>query len=269
MASLVELKSSIDGIRAIGRTTKAMRVLSLSLHSSLKGIVRRYEEIVAIIGELVDSDFGNSDNFLGGKTLFVFVGAHRGLCGSYVSDMAKKVFKLLEEDDSSIFYIIGERLMKKVRDRVFLSERRYRYMQFFKKEMVVDIGKDIQQYADAEGCSSIRFVYTMSRGISSRYIAEREFFLKKNSEKKFFEKYFSVIDENKEKSLSFFSRIKRNYEIKLLFYQSLLSEQAARFIAMDNAFRNAEKVIAERTIMYFKARQNRITEEILTLVGSL
>jgi F-type H+-transporting ATPase subunit gamma len=46
---------------------------------------------------------------------------------------------------------------------------------------------------------------------------------------------------------------------------SYVSEQAARMIAMQNAKNNAKEVEAYLTLLYNKARQEKITNEILDL----
>lgn len=52
-------------------------------------------------------------------------------------------------------------------------------------------------------------------------------------------------------------------------FQSLLAEQAARFISMDNATRNAEGLLDLSKLQYNKLRQAKITREITELVSSL
>lgn len=49
--------------------------------------------------------------------------------------------------------------------------------------------------------------------------------------------------------------------------ESLTSEQAARMVAMENASRNAETMVQELTVAYNKARQQRITREILDIAS--
>jgi F-type H+-transporting ATPase subunit gamma len=49
--------------------------------------------------------------------------------------------------------------------------------------------------------------------------------------------------------------------------ENLASEHAARMVAMKSASDNANKVIAELTLSYNKARQAAITQEISEIVG--
>ncbi len=49
--------------------------------------------------------------------------------------------------------------------------------------------------------------------------------------------------------------------------ESIASEQSARMVAMRNATDNANELIQDLTLLYHKARQEAITEEILDIVG--
>jgi F-type H+-transporting ATPase subunit gamma len=59
--------------------------------------------------------------------------------------------------------------------------------------------------------------------------------------------------------------------IESIVYQGVLenlaSEHAARMVAMKSASDNANKVIGELTLIYNKARQAAITQEISEIVG--
>jgi F-type H+-transporting ATPase subunit gamma len=57
-------------------------------------------------------------------------------------------------------------------------------------------------------------------------------------------------------------------ELQSLLYESLLAEHAARFISMDNATRNAEKLLEETKSDYNKLRQAKITKELTELTSS-
>ena len=51
--------------------------------------------------------------------------------------------------------------------------------------------------------------------------------------------------------------------------ESIASEQSARMVAMRNATDNANELIGELTLMYNKARQESITEELLDITGGV
>ena len=53
-----------------------------------------------------------------------------------------------------------------------------------------------------------------------------------------------------------------------ILLESLLAEQAARFISMDGATRNAQKLIDEMKLDYHKLRQTQITKELTELASS-
>jgi F-type H+-transporting ATPase subunit gamma len=52
-----------------------------------------------------------------------------------------------------------------------------------------------------------------------------------------------------------------------LLYESFTSENAARMTAMDNASRNAQKMINQLTLIYNRTRQAHITTEITEIIS--
>jgi F-type H+-transporting ATPase subunit gamma len=52
-----------------------------------------------------------------------------------------------------------------------------------------------------------------------------------------------------------------------LLFHSLLSEQAARFLSMDNSTRSAEGLLEVNKLQYNKLRQAKITKELTELTG--
>jgi F-type H+-transporting ATPase subunit gamma len=51
------------------------------------------------------------------------------------------------------------------------------------------------------------------------------------------------------------------------FYQTAVSEHAARMTAMDNATNNCKDMVRSLTLVYNKARQASITKELMDIVG--
>ena len=56
--------------------------------------------------------------------------------------------------------------------------------------------------------------------------------------------------------------------IQCTLLESFLSEQATRFIAMDNATRNADNFLSSLKLHYNKLRQAKITKELIELLGN-
>lgn len=56
--------------------------------------------------------------------------------------------------------------------------------------------------------------------------------------------------------------------IKNVLFESLLSEQASRRLAMENATNNAEELEEQLMLEYHKTRQAMITQEINEITGS-
>jgi F-type H+-transporting ATPase subunit gamma len=53
------------------------------------------------------------------------------------------------------------------------------------------------------------------------------------------------------------------------FFQTAVSEHAARMAAMDNAVNNCKEMVRDLTLIYNKARQAGITKELMDIVGGV
>jgi ATP synthase F1 gamma subunit len=261
--SLSELRNSINSIKMLVKSTGAMRVISMSLHTILK------KEL------LLFNDFFNKYSYLKDKIslipkkndkesiLYVFIGSQRGLCGSYNNEMEKKIIEINnnKKENKNYFFIIGRQLSNKITKYllddfiVFLN---------FKKEFFSDLQKMIINHARSKNIDKIVIYYNSSKTLFNREILVDEIimeydFLKDNDifYGHFNENYFS----------EFYIEKFNLYKLKLIFYKALISEQASRFIAMDAANKNANEQIRIKEITYNKTRQAIITKELLSLSG--
>ena len=60
-----------------------------------------------------------------------------------------------------------------------------------------------------------------------------------------------------------------NLQILEAFFQTAVSEHAARMAAMDNAVSNCKEMVRDLTLIYNKARQAGITKELMDIVGGV
>ncbi|MEJ2428883.1 MAG: ATP synthase F1 subunit gamma [Deltaproteobacteria bacterium] len=60
-----------------------------------------------------------------------------------------------------------------------------------------------------------------------------------------------------------------NLQILEAFFQTAVSEHAARMAAMDNAVSNCKEMVRDLTLVYNKARQAGITKELMDIVGGV
>lgn len=74
-------------------------------------------------------------------------------------------------------------------------------------------------------------------------------------------------EPGRKEALEYLCRESIRSTIVLALRESYAAEQSARMMAMDNATRNAEDVIAHLTFVYNRARQEAITRELIDIVG--
>jgi len=261
--SLSELRNSINSIKMLVKSTGAMRVISMSLHTILKKELLLFDAFFNKFSYLKDKISLVPKNIESEKEsiLYVFIGSQRGLCGSYNNEMEKKIIEINNKNNNNYFFIIGRQLSNKV-TKYLLND----FIVFlnFKKEFFLDLQKMIINHARSKNVDKIVIYYNSSKTLFSREILKDEIIMEYDFKKDndifyghFHENYFS----------EFYIEKLNLHKLKLIFYKALISEQASRFIAMDAANKNANEQIRIKEITYNKTRQAIITKELLSLSG--
>ena len=76
-------------------------------------------------------------------------------------------------------------------------------------------------------------------------------------------------EQDKSEILNYTAQRFINSSILNILFQSLLAENAARFLAMDSSTTNAENFLEKLTLQYNKSRQALITREVSELSANL
>lgn len=202
--------------------------------------------------------------------LVVIISSDRGLCGSYNQNIIREalLFARAPGAPQVTFITVG----RKGRD--LLSRLGYPILAHFelpRGTLTFDYARSIARQATAEFLAghvqAVYLAYTRFRNILTHVPQlERYLPLSLPDTAPAITGGFSF-EPSPEAVLGAF--LPRALETRV--YQALLeattSEQAARMVAMENASRNAETMVQELTVAYNKARQQRITREILDIAS--
>lgn len=279
MASLKEIKGHIASVKSTLKITSAMKLISsakLHKYSLMAQPLQNYrtelENSLAELGPTAQSPCPKKD---GGKTLIIAFGANSSLCGGYNAFLIKKAKEIilpLGEDAECIF--IGKKL-KEAMARCGVRSRR-------NLDSLIDhpsyqacselAAETCERFLHAE-FTSVKLLYTHYISTSRQEILYEDLLpLIKSTEQE-----EAISGEDIEKRLILEpnqDRIRSVIEDKLLklkvyaaLIDSLLSENAARTVAMQTATDNAHNMLDELTLEYNKGRQAKITSEILDLAG--
>ncbi len=198
------------------------------------------------------------------KKLYIVVTSTLGLCGGYNYNIFKAIDSILQENDDII--VIGTKGMYHFKDKNIILD----YVDLcddFEEKSVRQLGERILQDYALGKYKTINLVYTHYLN-SLTFVPECLTLLPVSlSESEEFS-YSEIIMEPSQKELA--SSLIPFYCNSILYnklLESIVSEQASRRTAMENATNNATEIYDELQIEYNKERQAQITQEITEVVG--
>lgn len=279
MASMRDIKRRKGSIQSTQQITKAMKLVSTVKLQRAKTRAERskayfqcmYDTMNSMLAKVGESDHPYLKSSGNGKKAVVLITSNRGLAGGYNSNAIKLITKGDFKKEELVIYAVG----KKGRDTL----SRYGY------EIRADYSDMIEdpQYPDAMVLCN-RLLQDFTNGeISEIYLVYTAF---KNtvSHEPILRKLLPVEAQEKEEA-STEDRAPMNFEpedeeaLKLIIskyvtsmvyggmVESAASENGARMQAMDSATSNAEEMIENLTLLYNRARQGSITQELTEIIA--
>lgn len=279
MASLRDIKSRITSTKKTSQITKAMQMVSAAkmnrAEMNAKAFVPYMTKIQEVTASIAQGSKGVQNPLLTSrpvkKTGYVVISSDRGLAGAYNSNVLRQLFNTIKSRHKSNdeFAIIA--IGRVARD-------------FFKKRNMPVI-LDIIGVPDQPSFAEIKDIASKTVGMFADETFD-ELFL-------YYTHYVSAIQldvtekkllpladiqsEGKLTSYEFEPSAEEILDVLLpqyaesLIYGALLdskaSEHAARMTAMKNATDNANDLISNLSLVYNRARQAAITQEITEIVG--
>ena len=286
MASLDDLKKRISSVKSTQKITKAMKMVAAAKlrraqESAERG--RPYsEKMNNIILNLSSglSDKENAPKLLTGSGedkvhLCVVMTADRGLCGGFNSNIIKKAksyFKKLSDNGKTLKIItVGskgyDQLKRVYKDNIIekISFKESKNANYFDANKV---GKIIIEKFENKEFDVCTIFYNQFKNVITQ-IPQAQQIIPLNTT--------NNDQENHENSYEFEpdeDEILRNLlpkNISTQIFKAMLensaSEQGARMSAMDNATRNAGKMVDKLTIEYNRSRQAAITKELIEIIS--
>lgn len=271
MATEKQLKIRINGTKNIAKITKSMKMVSAA---KLRGDQQRLSAATPfsawateITGK--DQDLENlpvSD--FPAKNLIVAMTTDKGLCGgvnTILSRMTRQLLTRLNSEGKSFdLYIMGEKgkgqLGRTYSDKLLLSATD-RHMPY-----TFALACALTQEALAGDYDAIHLVYNEFKSAIAYTPSIKSIkpLLEPSSS---FLSSFEVEPENDPDTLQNFFE----YTLATQIFHSLLenatSEQSSRMNAMENASKNAGEMIGKLTLQYNRARQARITTELIEIIS--
>lgn len=264
-----------------------MRLIAMSLYSKLerqKATLAAYEQSVAQVTVLLREHLATiprmfvPEELYNPRPLIILCSSTKGLCGGMNSNIIRYFEKtfMLEKQQRAHFVALGRRAAAFVRDRQ-PGEVIYQ-----KTECTTETIGEIATAIISHICKQTENPYT---SVTVYYTHLKNFFLQTPMRASLIPLDVAnngVVNTEPAAPLSHYiweqkpaelgAHIARQYlytRLVHMLFENLISENAARFIAMDQSTSNAEKYLDTLGMEYNKSRQSLITREIAELSSNM
>jgi F-type H+-transporting ATPase subunit gamma len=282
MATLRDIQRRIRSVQSTQKITRAMKLVAAAkLRRAQERILaaRPYANKMAeLLGNLVSGTDGAGHPLLerreGPRRQIVIITADRGLAGAFNSNILRRAVELIRESSAAevTLVVVG----RKARD--FFRRRSHtikRAMIGFWDRLAYTHACELadyfmQQYLDDE-VDEVYLLYNEFRSVALQRPVRVQLLPIPRTETSTGEGTTEHVDYIYEPSAERIlgDLLPRHVRMQVFraLMESLAGEYGARMTAMEAATKNAKEMIDVLTIQYNKARQEKITKELLDIVG--
>jgi F-type H+-transporting ATPase subunit gamma len=287
MPNLKAVRIRISSVKSTRQITSAMKMVAAAkLRKAQDKIVslrpyanKLHEILLGLTQSLIDSE---DDNIYGRKSepdkvLLIVVTSNKGLCGGFNTNVIREARRLIAENYSDQFkkgnlwfIAIGKKghdFLKK--HKLNILEEHNQLFNDFTFENSAAIASGIMESFAAGKFDRVEIIYNQFKNAAVQNLTDEVFLpvetvTDDNSSRAVFDYIYEPTKEDIIKEL-----IPKS--LKIQFYKAVLdsfvAEHGARMTAMHKATDNATQLIKDLTLLYNKARQAAITNQILEVVS--
>ncbi|WP_457577406.1 ATP synthase F1 subunit gamma [Desulfomarina sp.] len=283
MPSLKEVKTKITGVKKTSQITKAMNMVAAA---KLRGAQEKMEAFRPYTSKFNDamsnlSGGANSDAFPlmenrdVKKVELVVITSDRGLCGSYNANIVKCVEKMIagyEAEGKEVSLVcVGKKGFQLLRKTGKVRKNYSDIMANFQMFNAREIATDLAEKFLAGESDKVEIVFGEFKSVAVQSPVAVPFLPVQPVEgdgedgKKLSGDY--IYEPSSEEIMDTLQPLYLNVIVYHAMLEVGASEHAARMTAMDNATNACKDIVSNLTIIYNKARQAAVTNELMDIVG--
>ncbi|HUF92784.1 MAG TPA: ATP synthase F1 subunit gamma [Candidatus Limnocylindria bacterium] len=279
MATLRDIQRRIKSVQSTQKITRAMKLVAAAkLRRAQERIIaaRPYANKMAeLLGNLVTGADDDTHPLLeqreGPRRQIVIITADKGLAGAFNSNVIRRSLEFVRASNVTelTLVVVGRKARDFYRRRDFTIKRDmigfWDRLAFSHAQELADYF--MQQYLDSE-VDEVHLMYNEFRSVASQRPVRQQLLPIPKPEGEQAEESVDYIFEPSPAAIlgDLLPRHVRMQVYRALM-ESLAGEYGARMTAMEAATKNAKEIIEVLTIQYNKARQEKITKELLDIVG--
>ena len=286
MASMRDIKRRKSSIQSTQQITKAMKLVSTVKLQRAKQNAEKSDDYFRCMYSTVQSILARTKNLdhrvlkagEGGKKAVIVITSNRGLAGGYNSNVIKLITQGELKDEDLCIYAIG----KKGKDALQKSyEIRADYSDVIEEPVYADAMAISKEVLDGFAKGEISEIYLAYTGFKNTVVhvptllkllpvevdGTKQEGSEGSSEETPMDKALMNFEPEDEEALNL---LIPKYITSLIYggmVESVASENGARMQAMDSATSNAEDMINGLTLLYNRARQGSITQELTEIIA--
>lgn len=295
MAGLKEIRMRLLSVKSTKQITGAMKMVSAAklrksqyYLSQSRNYIDKLENILrCLIINVFDENIYKRSVFFENpeiekeqkeksKYLLILITSNKGLCGSFNANTNKKFLEILNEEYLDLWnkkrlhiYTIGKKGEEFLKLRGFYPEMTFHdLVDKPSSEKSFEISNElINNYLKGNYSKIFIFYNYFKNPVVHDFIIDQYLPIKVDIPKNQNGYYNYILEPSLEGLLNEIIPLYLKVKFYNILLESVTSEHGSRMTAMHQATENAEGLIKELQIMYNKARQNSITNEILEIIS--
>ena len=284
MASLKEIKTRIGSVRSTLKITSAMKlVASAKLRKAQQAVASAlpYQKALSSVLSTLLADYASKEHEGGspwavfseekeaGSVAIVAIASNTSLCGGFNANAIRCVTAALAEHPDATVFSIGRKMADAMKKAGHPSPKDFsKLSEHPAYDGAAAIAEELTEGFLSGRYSRVELIYNHFASTASQPTV-REVFLPYEMEPVGEEArpVDCIVEPDTEAVLS--ELLPKVLKLKLysVLLDSAAAEHAARTVAMQTATDNAEDILRDLTLEYNKGRQQKITAEILDIVG--
>lgn len=277
MASMRDIKRRKSSVQSTQQITKAMKLVSTVKLQRAKGRAEKtktyfscmYDTVVSMLSRAGDINHPFLKAGSSPKKAVIVITANRGLAGGYNSNIVKLVKNSDLKMEDVVIYSIGS----KGRDALARLgyEIREDYSEVIDEPVYADAMKISNKVLEAFAAGEIGEIYVAYTGFKNTVTHVPTLLkllpIKVEDERSTEDKAVLEFEPETEEAIDL---IIPKYITSLVYgamIESVASENGARMQAMDSATSNADEMINHLSLLYNRARQSSITQELTEIIA--
>jgi F-type H+-transporting ATPase subunit gamma len=283
MATLRDIQRRIKSVQSTQKITKAMKLVAAAKFRRAQERIleaRPYaKKMNELVGSLVERAGDITHPLLArrdtGRKRLVIVTADKGLCGAFNSNILRESLRFLRgaEEASVTLVVVGKKARDFYRRRHFtVKSELLGFWDRLAYSHAQEIANGVMRDYLAEEVDEVQLMYNEFRSVAvQRPVRQQLLPIQAGAESDDkddagpSEEY--IYEPGPESILASLLPRHVTTQVYRALMESAAGEYGARMTAMESASKNAREMINVLTIQYNKARQERITKELLDIVG--